>query len=418
MGLKSFFYRKFNNKNTKYIYFVVIALFFFTFGYFFSNYTNSSLLSSASAAEEKYKVNLDKLLNEVQYYLNSDFISWKTNYKSPTNNDLLYGMLKGYVNAYNDPYTEFFTPTESKQFEEDIKGSFGGIGAMIGYKDKNPAIMSVLKDSPAERSGLKGGDILISVDGEFVQDKSIDEIVRMVRGEIGKIVSLEVVHNGDTKITKLEIKREEIKTPIIDTEIRDDVFIIHFYSFTQDSASRFKKALEEFYSSHKKYLIIDVRGNGGGYLDSAIDIASFFLPKDKVVVVEKGSKKESNNTDFSKGYNYLIDKNTKIAILIDGGSASASEILAGALKDNGVAIVIGEKSFGKGSVQQLVKLSDGSDLKLTVAKWFTPKGVNISEEGIEPDIIASSTKEIKFDKDKNIIDTQLDEAIKIIKKIK
>ena len=175
-------------------------LYSFWFWIFFWELCQSKSFSSASAAEEKkYKVNLDKLLNEVRYYFNSDFISWKDDYKLPTSNDLLYGMIKGYVNAYNDPYTEFFTPTESKQFEEDIKGSFGGIGAMIGYKEKNPAIMSVLKDTPAERSGLRGGDIIVSVDGEFVQDKSIDEIVRMVRGEIGKVVSLEVVHNGDVK---------------------------------------------------------------------------------------------------------------------------------------------------------------------------------------------------------------------------
>lgn len=417
MSIRQFLHKKFNNKNIKYVYFAVIALFFFGFGYFFGNFSNGNLLSSASAAQDKYKVSVDKLLNEVRYYINSGFISWKTDSKLPTDNDLAYGMIKGYVDAYNDPYTEFFTPEESKQFEQDIKGSFGGIGALIGYKDKNPAIMSVLKDTPAEKAGLKGGDILVSVNGESVQNMSTDEIVRIVRGEIGTVVTLEVIHADDTKISKIDITRGEIKTPILETEIKDDVFIIHFYSFTENSAERFEKSLQEFIASKKKHLIIDVRGNGGGYLDAAIHIASFFLPKDKVVVVEKGAKNDSI-TDYSKGYNYFENKGIKVVVLIDGGSASASEILAGALKDNKAATIVGERSFGKGSVQQLIKLSNGSDLKMTVAKWYTPNGVNISENGIDPDIIASSSAELKTDKDGKLIDTQLNEAIKIIKGLK
>ncbi len=417
MSIKSFLHKKFNNKNIKYVYFLIIALFFFGFGYFFSNFSNNNLFNYASAAESKSKLNIDNLLKEIKYQFNNNFVYWKSENKLPTEDELSYGMIKGYVDAYNDPYTTFFTPEESKQFEEDIKGSFGGIGAMIGYKDKNPMIMSVLKDTPAEKAGLKSGDILVSVDGKSTEGLTVEEIVRMVRGEIGTLVNLEIIHPSQNKISKIEIKRGEIKTPIIETEIKENVFIIHFYSFTENSSQKFEEALKQFIDTGKNKLLIDLRGNGGGYLDSAINIASFFLPKNKVILVEKNNKNESNIT-YSKGYNYLLNKNIDVNILIDGGSASASEILAGALKDNDAATIIGEKSFGKGSVQQLVKLSNGSDLKITVAKWYTPNGVNISENGIEPDIVASSTNEIKLDKNKKIIDTQLNEAIKIIKNLK
>lgn len=415
--MKNFLYKKFNNSNLRYAYFVVIALFFFGFGYVFSNFShNNNVFSMASASDTPVEV--PELLKEIRSYLDNSFISWKNASNTPSEKELSYGMIKGYVNAYNDPYTQFFTPEESKQFEQDIKGSFGGIGAMIGYKEKTPVIMSVLKNTPAEKAGLKSGDILMSVDGKIVTDMTVEQIVRIVRGDIGTKVNLEVIHKDEAKTSKITITREEIKVPIIDTEIKDDIFIIHLYSFTEDSAVRFESALKEFMVSGKKNLIIDLRGNGGGYLDSAIDIASFFLPKDKIIVTEKNNKNTNDKNDYSKGFNYLQGREVKVFVLIDGGSASASEIVAGALKDNGVAQILGEKSFGKGSVQQLIKLSDGSDLKVTVAKWFTSNGVNISESGISPDIVATGTTKITYDKDGKMIDSQLVRAINIIKNSK
>lgn len=411
--MKNFLYKNLNNEKLKYIYFIFGSIFFLSFGYLIGSFSSKGVVSLASASASP--VAAGSLLSEVKSYIDDNFIPWKSDNKLPTDEDLAYGIVKGYVNSYNDPYTQFFTPTESKQFEEDIKGSFGGIGALIGYKDKNPVIMSVLKDTPAEKAGLKSGDILISVDGKTVGEMSTEEIVRLVRGEIGTTVNIEVFHKNSTKSSKVAIVRAEIKTPILESEIKNDVFIIHFYSFTEDSAARFEKLLQQFISSGKKKLVIDVRGNGGGYLDSAVQIASLFLPKDKVVLVEKNSKNSGDTTTYSKGYDYLKGKSVKVYVFIDGGSASASEILAGALKDNGVAKIIGEKSFGKGSVQQLIKISDGSDLKVTVAKWYTPNGVNISESGITPDIIATSSEKIELDKSGKIIDTQLLKAINIIK---
>lgn len=414
--MKNFFYKNFNNAKLRYVYLVIIALFFFGFGYIFADFSHKNVFSMASASDTPVEV--PALLKEVRNYLDNSFISWKNATSSPSEKDLSYGMIKGYVNTYNDPYTQFFTPDESKQFEEDIKGSFGGIGAMIGYKEKTPVIMSVLKNTPAEKSGLKAGDLLISVDGKMVGDMSVEQIVRIVRGEIGSKVTLEVIHKDESKSTKITITRAEVKVPIIETEIKDNVFIIHFYSFTEDSATRFEAALQEFMKSNKTNLIVDLRGNGGGYLDSAIDIASFFLPSNKIIVTEKNNKSSEDKINYSRGYNYFSDTKVKVVVLIDGGSASASEIVAGALKDNGVAKVVGEKSFGKGSVQQLIKLSDGSDLKVTVAKWYTPNGVNISENGIVPDIVATTSSKISYDKSGKAIDTQLIKAISIIKSLK
>lgn len=414
--MRKLLYKYFNNPNLKFLSFGVILIFVFIIGFFLGNIKDNFSLSANAQAETA--VNLDKLLKEIKENLNTKFISWKNNYTAPTEADLDYGMLKGYVSAYKDPYTQFFTPEESKQFEQDVKGSFGGIGAMVGYKNDQAAIMSLLKDTPAEKSGLKAGDIIVSVNGSSTVNMPIDEVVRLVRGEIGSKVTIEIMREGDIKLESFTIIRSQVSIPIINTEIKDNVFIIHFNSFTEDSGPKFEEAYREFLKSNTNNLLIDIRGNGGGYLGSAIDIASLFLPKDKVVVIEKNSKTSKDNIVYSKDYEYTSAQNKKIYVLIDGGSASAAEILAGALKDNGVATILGEKSFGKGSVQELVKLSDGSDLKVTVAKWYTPNGVNISESGIEPDIIASSSLKISLDTAGKVIDSQLNKALEIIKQQK
>lgn len=407
-----------DSEKVKYAYIVIIAIFFFIFGYMFAHITPSRITLFSPASASSGTIAIPPILLEVQNILDQDFISWKASSTAPTIQDLNYGIIKGYVESYNDPYTQFFTPQESKQFEGNIKGSFGGIGAYIGYKDGYTVIISTIKNSPAERAGVKGGDIIVSVDATTTRGLSSDAVVSYVRGDIGTEVTLGVLHKNESKIVKIKITRAKVDVPILDTEVKGDIFVIHFYSFTEDSASKFQDALKKFSDSGKTRLIIDLRGNGGGYLDSAINIASFFLPKDKVVVSEKNSKLGDDKKDYSLGYDFFDHKILKLGVLIDGGSASASEILAGALKDNGVATVIGEKSFGKGSVQQLIKLSDGSDIKVTVAKWFTPNGINISESGILPDVIATSSEVAKFDKAGKLIDVQLDKAVDIVSNLK
>ncbi|MDQ1281659.1 MAG: hypothetical protein QG630_10 [Patescibacteria group bacterium] len=418
--LKNPFKNAFKNgsERVKYVYVAIIAIFFFIFGYIFANISPSRITLFSPASASSGTIAIPPILLEVQNILDQNFISWKASSTLPTAQELSYGIIKGYVESYKDPYTEFFTPQESKQFEGNIKGSFGGIGAYIGYKEGYTVIISTIKNSPAEKAGIKGGDIIVAVDATSTRGMSSDEVVSYVRGDIGTSVTLEVLHKNESKTSKIKITRAKVDIPILDTEIRGDVFVIHFYSFTEDSASRFQDALKKFADSGKTKLLLDLRGNGGGYLGSAINIASFFLSKDKLIVSEKNSKNEEDKKDYSLGYDFFDHKILKLGVLIDGGSASASEILAGALKDNGVATVIGEKSFGKGSVQQLIKLSDGSDIKVTVAKWFTPNGVNISENGILPDVIATSSEVIKFDKAGKAIDVQLEKAIEIVNNLK
>jgi carboxyl-terminal processing protease len=272
-------------------------------------------------------------------------------------------------------------------------------------------VIAPLKDSPAMKAGILAGDLIVTVDGKDTSSMSSEEAVSLIRGEIGTEVKIGVLHKDAKEVTEVKIVRQEIKIPTIDTEKKDGVFIIRLYNFSSESSNLFENALKEFITSGLPYLVLDLRGNPGGYLEAAVNMASYFLPEGKMIVSEKYGGNTSDSGHRSKGYNYF-NSNLKMVILVDGGSASASEILAGALKDHGVAKVVGVKSFGKGSVQQLVELSDGSSIKVTIAKWYTPNGVSISEHGIVPDIEATLDSKLMTDKK---IDTQIKMAIDVVK---
>lgn len=358
------------------------------------------------------------LLREVQSSLNNKFVFWKSSSTLPTDKELEYGMISGYVESYKDPYTVFFPPKEAKSFTENVQGSFGGVGMHVGMKEGNIVIIAPLKDSPAMKAGILAGDIITAVDGQNMIGMSSDEAVNLIRGEVGKNVTITVIHPDQRTTTDITIKRDIIKIPTLDTLKKDSVFVIQLYNFSAESPQLFQKALNEFISSGLTRLVIDLRGNPGGYLDAAVSMASFFLEEGKVVVSEKQGKEETVVNHRSQGF-AGIPTGTKVVVLVDGGSASASEILAGALKDHGIATVVGEKTFGKGSVQELVNFDDGSALKVTIAKWFTPAGINISEHGVKPDVEAlASTSTPKLGTDGKPIDTQLDKAIQTVKAIK
>ncbi|MFA6445791.1 MAG: S41 family peptidase [Candidatus Paceibacterota bacterium] len=342
--------------------------------------------------------------------LNEKYVATKK--ARPDDQTLVWGAIQGMVNAVGDPYTVFMPPEEHKMFSADISGNFVGIGAEVASKNGVVVIIAPLKSSPAEKAGLRAGDYILTINGTSTVDMPIERAVSLIRGEKGTKVDFKVFREGEKDDLAISVTREVINIPTIDTEIKNDVFIIHLYDFYEPSPNEFRGALRKFIDVNTDKLIIDLRGNPGGYLDAAVDIASWFLPLGKVVVSESYGNDKAPDYYRSKGYNIFND-NLKLAILIDSGSASASEILAGALHDYNKAILVGTKSYGKGSVQELIPITSETALKVTIARWLTPKGVSISEGGLTPDFEVKITGEDLAKKR----DPQLDKAISILTKI-
>jgi carboxyl-terminal processing protease len=330
-----------------------------------------------------------------------------------TNQEKVWGAIAGLANSLGDPYTYFLPPQEKTLFEQQVSGSFGGVGMQIGMKDGLVTVIAPLKGSPAEKAGIKKGDRVYLIDGATTTEMTIDRALYLIRGEIGKSVHLTLMRDGADKPIEVTVVREVIQVPTIDTEKKGDVFVIRLYGFPATGAELFKGALNEYAKSGLTNLVIDLRGNPGGYLEVAVDIASQFLPEGMVVVREE-EKSGDGKVYRSKGYQNNFSHAPRIAILIDGGSASAAEILAGALSQQGYATLVGTKSFGKGSVQELVPITKDASLKVTIARWITPKGTNLSAGGLDPDVKVEITKE-QVEKNQ---DPQLDKAIEILHKEK
>ena len=324
--------------------------------------------------------------------------------------DLVYGAASGLVRALKDPYSEFLPPQETKQFQEDIKGSFDGIGAEIGIRKEVLTIISPLKGSPAERAGLKGGDKIFKINDTATGDLTLDEAVRLIRGPKGSEVRLTILRDSFDKIKEFKITRDTIRIIILTTEKKSDgIFVIKLNHFTQNAASEFRGAVQEFYQSGSKKLILDVRNNPGGFLTVAIDIASWFLPPGEVVTKERVAEGER---EIYRSAGYKLLEKVPTVVLMNEGSASASEIVAGALRDVRGIKLVGTKTFGKGSVQEVVPLASGSSLKITVAKWLTPKGVEINGKGLEPDIKVELPKDEKKAEEKDWI---MEKGIEVLK---
>jgi carboxyl-terminal processing protease len=300
---------------------------------------------------------------------------------------LYYGAVEGMVRASGDPYTVFSDPDTTKEFEETLAGSFSGIGIEIGVQNGFITVIAPLAESPADKAGIKAGDVIVAVDKMTVTpDMALDEVVRKIRGPKGSAVTLTVVHKDSRQTNDITITRDTIEVESVHSTIEDGIDYIEITNFKEDTTERFEQAAREATAANVKGIILDLRGNPGGFLQSAVEISSQFLPANAVVVSEKGK----TSRDYkSKGQHLL--KDLPAVVLVDGGSASASEIVAGALHDNRNIPIIGTNTFGKGSVQEFIKLRDGSSLRITVAKWFTPKGRSIHEEGIAP------TLEVKQD---------------------
>jgi len=344
--------------------------------------------------------------------INEKFLPANSTTTAVGDQEKVWGAIQGLVRSLDDPYSVFLPPDDSEIFEENISGNFGGVGMEIGIRKGILTVISPLKNTPAERAGILSGDQILKVDDTPTFELSIDKAVKLIRGEVGTPVAMTIQREGEEEFLEITVIRDIITIPTIDTELRDDgIFIIQLYNFSGASPRLFRKALREFVISGSNKLILDVRGNAGGFLEAAVDITSWFLPAGKIVVTEDFGGRKEDIVHRSRGYD-IFNKNLKMVILVNGGSASASEILAGALSEHGIAELVGSKTFGKGSVQELIKITPDTSLKLTIAHWKTPGGTIISKDGLTPEFEIDVTDEDREEER----DPQLDKAIELLKK--
>lgn len=293
---------------------------------------------------------------------------------------LVEGASRGLVEAAGDPYTVYMDAKEAADFNNDLSGNIGGgIGAEIGLREEKPTIIRVLKDNPAEKAGLAAGDQIVAVNDQTAVGQTVDKVVGNVRGEAGTTVKISVLRSGVPK--EFTVTRSVINNPSVDSKVENGIGTLTISRFDSQTGALARKAAQQFKDQGVKSVILDLRGNGGGYLGAAQDVAGLWLDE-KVVVSERTGGKTTE--ELKTGKDALL-AGIQTVVLVNGGTASASEIVAGALQDYGVATLLGEKTFGKGSVQQVLDLGAGTVLKVTIAKWYTPKGNNINKEGIEPD---------------------------------
>jgi len=323
--------------------------------------------------------------------------------------DLFYGAIEGAINSLGDPYTEFIRKEDVQKFSEDLNGNFGGIGAELAKKDDQIIIVAPMKNTPAERTGLKAGDQILKANDTYLSAMSVEETVKLIRGEVGTEVKLLIMREGWGEAKEFILKREVIQIPTLDSEVRDDkISIIKLHNFNANASSLFYGAALETLIKGSKGIVLDLRNDPGGYLDVAIDISGWFVKRGETVVQERFYNGKTQ-TFKAQGNSALED--IPVVVLINGGSASASEILAGTLRDIRGAKIIGETSFGKGTVQEIQNLKDGSMIKMTVAEWLTPRGTEINKKGIKPDIEIKNDEKAKADGR----DLQMEKAIEVIK---
>ena len=331
-----------------------------------------------------------------------------------------YGAVKGMVAALDDPYTVFLTPDENKSTNESLAGEFGGVGISLGYKDKTLAVMSPLVGTPADKAGVKAGDLILHITDKAnnidkdTTDIALDEAVSLIRGKIGTEVTLKMYREGKTDYFDVVLKRDNIVVPSVTLEWKEQngkkVAWVKISQFTEKIFTEWPETVEKIKAEKAKGnfdgIVLDLRNNPGGYLQASVLVASDFV-KEGIIVTQKSNDGSEEKYNVEEGMGNLL--NEELVVLINGGSASASEILAGALKDYNRAKLVGEKSFGKGTVQQPEDFTDGSGLHITIAKWLLPSGKNIHKEGITPDV------EVKIPDDAKT-DVQLEKAIETLLK--
>ena len=314
---------------------------------------------------------------------------------------LIYGANRGLVEAAGDPHTAYMDPDETKEFDKSLSGQIGGgIGAEIGLRNNKPTIIKPLENSPAQKAGIKAGEAIIKVNDEASSDWSVEKVVSKIRGEVGTSVKLTLLSDGKTR--EVSVVRQNIVSPAVESEIDGEIGILKVNRFGDDTVSLSRKYASEFVEKGVKKVILDLRNNPGGTVGAAQGLLGIWLDNQIAMTERRGS--EIVKTLRTTGTPIL--GNMKTVVLINGNSASASEITAGALREYGKATLVGQKSYGKGSVQIVLGLPGGSQMKVTEARWYTPKGKNIDKTGIEPDVKV----DLSSDDVNNNVDAQMDKA--------
>ena len=327
--------------------------------------------------------------------------------------DMMYGAIEGLINSAKDQHTVFMRPEDSKKFEQDIQGEFGGIGAELGVKDGYIVVIAPLEDTPAMKAGIKAGDKILEVDHKPISDADVNAAVKIIRGQVGTQVVLTILSNGSEKSKEITITRDTITVPTLKWEIKDDnIAYVQLFSFNEKAPYLFYKAALAIMLGDLKGMVLDLRNDPGGYLEVAVNIGGWFFEKGQPIVSEKFRSGEETKFQSAGPGSF---KDFPVVVLMNKGSASASEILAGALRDNRNVKLIGEKSFGKGSVQEMESLKDGSQIKMTIAKWVMPKGGIIEDNGLIPDIEVKITEKDAEAKKDSQLDRALEEVKKMIK---
>ncbi len=338
--------------------------------------------------------------------LQDTYQTLKEHYNGTISDDkLMEGAIHGMVSAVGDPYTVYFNPKEAEEFNKELSGEIGGgIGAEVGIRSGQPTVLRTLPDNPAQAAGVFAGDVILTVNDEVADGWDAERTVRAIRGEAGTTVKLVVRRAQETK--EITITRDVINNPSVSSELRGDVGIVVLNRFDQETVSLVRKTVSDLKNRGMKKLVVDMRGNGGGYLDAAPGVAGMWL-KDKLVVSVRANTGGEQRLQ-SEG-DVLLD-GIKTAVVVNAGSASATEILVAALKHHKVTTVVGEKSFGKGTVQELVPLGGGAMLKVTIKRWYTPSGANVDKKGITPDEVIGLTQ-AELDAGR---DPQIDKAIEVV----
>ncbi len=380
----------------------ILLLFVFSLGFFSGSFLQKQFgdLKEAQEIEKTSKIDLslfwealDKLEKK---FINKDKIDYQK---------LLYGAISGMISALGDPYTTFLDPQETKMFLEDVSGEFEGVGMEVGIRDGLPTVIAPLEGTPAFKAGLKPGDKILAIDQVPTNNMSLEEVVKRIRGPKGTRVTLTILREGWSVPKDFQIRRDRIKIPALRFEMKEgDIAYVKIYNFSSLLDYEFRKLALKLYQQKVDKIILDLRNNPGGYFRVAVNLAGWFIDRGKLIAIERfGDGRE--NLYKSPGPARL--KYTKVVVLINQGSASASEILAGALRYYTKAKLVGERSFGKGSVQEMIRLKDGSALKVTIAHWLTPDGTLIEGKGLKPDVEVKNLEDSQED-------LQLKKAIEIL----